>query len=152
MKLTIIPNDGAVYIDGESFNDLVLEGIPSNVHALQASNGKGWIEFNDNTPNENIEALPHWANMAIEVWNNYKQTKEAEKTVTAEQKMAAIISERNRRLAMTDWTELPSVVSLRGSDWSLAWQSYRQALRDMPNDLNNPINVDAPEFPIPPAQ
>lgn len=73
MKLTIIPADGAVYKDGYSFSGLLLEGIPANVHALQWDTDSGWIEFVNESefrkpPNEQIEALPDWANSALVKW------------------------------------------------------------------------------------
>lgn len=155
MKLTIIPTDGAVYIDDKSFSELSLKNIPPNIHALQVTNGKGWIEFNDGTPNQEISALPEWVQGAVDAFNfalnEEKQAAEALQNKPYEQKLALVIYERNRRLAATDWTELPSVVKIKGESWSAAWQEYRQELRDMPNDPNNPIDVDNPIYPIPPA-
>lgn len=80
MKLTIIVDDNAVYVDGVMKAqvplplDLVPCGIPSDVHALQWKETYGWIEFND-TPdgtkpvNEPITVLPAWANSCVDVWN-----------------------------------------------------------------------------------
>ena len=54
MKLTIIVEDNAVYVDGvmKAYAPLPLDltqcGIPSNVHALQWKETAGWIEFEDN--------------------------------------------------------------------------------------------------------
>ena len=77
MKLTIIPIDGAVYKNGLCYSSLIWEGTPDNVHALQWFNDKGWIEFIDENPydnikpaNQNITELPQWALNAIEAWNN----------------------------------------------------------------------------------
>lgn len=42
----------------------------------------------------------------------------------------ALRAERDRRLAETDWTQLPDV-SLSPEERA-AWQAYRQALRDLP--------------------
>ena len=68
MNLTIINNDGAVYIDGYGIAgiDLSNTGIPDNVHALQWKSNLGWIEFKESAdftkpPNEIIEKLPAWA-------------------------------------------------------------------------------------------
>jgi hypothetical protein len=73
MKLSIIPSDNAVYIDGKFNQDLTWEDTPENVHALQWNNDKGWIEFvsdeDGNKPaNEIITELPQWALNAITEW------------------------------------------------------------------------------------
>ena len=82
MKLTIIVEDNAVYVDGvmKAYAPLPLDltqcGIPSNVHALQWKETAGWIEFEDNPDgtkpaNEPITELPTWANACITVWNEW---------------------------------------------------------------------------------
>lgn len=77
MNLTIIQDDGAVYVDGLALAGLNLSttGIPSNVHALQWKVNLGWIEFKDNPDftkpaNEIINVLPEWADNCITVCNN----------------------------------------------------------------------------------
>ncbi len=52
-------------------------------------------------------------------------------------------SERDVRLLACDWTQLADVPE----ETRLAWQPYRQALRDMP-ETADPF---APEWPSPPA-
>lgn len=66
-KLTIIPSDKAVYVDGVSYFDFDLSFIPSNVHALQWITNTGWIERNGE-PNEVINVLPDWATQAQALW------------------------------------------------------------------------------------
>lgn len=151
MRLTIIPNDGAVYKDGIVYSDLVWNDTPESIHALQWFGNSGWIEFNNGLPNQEITELPEWAQNAIASFEFSVTQDNQTLELSYEQKLAIILTERNKRLSLTDWTELPSVVSLNGIEWSQAWQVYRQALRDMPNDPNNPINVDNPIYPIPPA-
>lgn len=75
MRLTIIPNDGAVYEDGLCYSGLTWDGTPAYVHALQWFDTQGWIEFNDDNlydnykpANENIIELPQWALNAMEAW------------------------------------------------------------------------------------
>jgi hypothetical protein len=82
MNLTIIPIDGAVYVDGYSFAGLDLSSAPSNVHALQWKTDKGWIEFNDNDDgtkpqNQSITELPDWANACKVKWDDAKAAEEA---------------------------------------------------------------------------
>lgn len=76
MKLTIIPVDNAVYVNGvcKAPLNILLCGIPTNVHALQWLENAGWIEFNslnvfDLKPaNQNINDLPEWALSAYQCW------------------------------------------------------------------------------------
>lgn len=81
MNLTIIPSDGAVYIDGVCFQNLTLVDIPENVHALQWKNTKGWIEFVENEDtkpvNELISELPQWAIATQQVWQEAKTAYDA---------------------------------------------------------------------------
>ena len=46
---------------------------------------------------------------------------------TAEDELRVLRAERNRRLSKSDWTQLPDVPEATRT----AWQSYRQALRDI---------------------
>ena len=81
MRLTIIPIDGSVIVDGDpKFQPLDLSacGIPADVHALQWYSTRGWIEFRDDddpfTPkpaNQDITELPAWANACVAVWESW---------------------------------------------------------------------------------
>lgn len=52
-------------------------------------------------------------------------------------------SERNRRLAETDWTQVEDAPVDK-----TAWAAYRQQLRELPNQQGFPWEVD---WPVPPA-
>lgn len=70
-RITIIPSDGAVYLDDYVTINLDLSecGIPSNVHALQWLDGKGHIEdISNEVHNIEITELPDWALKCIEVY------------------------------------------------------------------------------------
>ena len=93
MNLTIIPIDGAVYVDGFSFSGLQLSA-PNDVHALQWKATGGWIEFVDSgegakSQNEPITELPEWALAAVAKWQEAKAAKDAKDVEYAEY-MAAI--------------------------------------------------------------
>jgi len=82
MNLTIIPIDGAVYVDGYSFSGLDLAAAPADVHALQWKNDKGWVEFKDldngtKPQNQAITELPSWANTCKAKWDEAKTAEEA---------------------------------------------------------------------------
>ena len=59
--------------------------------------------------------------------------------------MEQLRAERDRRLASSDWTELPSAANRVDAD---AWAEYRQALRDLPAAVEDP---DDPVWPTPPG-
>lgn len=57
--------------------------------------------------------------------------------------MAELRAERDARLRACDWTVLPDVPE----PTRLAWLTYRQALRDLPDTTTDPF---APIWPTPP--
>lgn len=65
---------------------------------------------------------------------------------TTDELLASIRTERSRRLAACDWTQLAD--SPLDLETKAAWAEYRQALRDFPESCD-PIN---PIWPIPPDQ
>lgn len=89
MRLTIVPVDGAVYVDGVSYSDLDLSFIPADIHALQWYDTYGELEFKRSfvdgqivhPANQLINELPEWANTAQASWN---AAKVAEETALAE--------------------------------------------------------------------
>jgi hypothetical protein len=60
-------------------------------------------------------------------------------------KWDAVRAERDRRLAACDWTQLADN-ALAAPDIA-AWAAYRQQLRDIPQDYNDPDLVVWPEKP-----
>jgi hypothetical protein len=48
--------------------------------------------------------------------------------------------DRNTRLIASDWTQLPDVSVGFAPEDSAAWSVYRQALRDLPANTNDPAN------------
>jgi len=57
-----------------------------------------------------------------------------------------IREERNKRISACDWTQLPNV-PLPGAK-KYEWETYRQALRDITQTTEDPIN---PVWPIQPS-
>lgn len=56
-------------------------------------------------------------------------------------------AERNRRLAASDWTQL--LDTHLSQDAKASWSSYRQELRDLPDEVTDPTQV---EWPLDPTQ
>lgn len=78
----------------------------------------------------------------------YREEVVSQTTDTVAQSQAAadaIRAERDRLLAGSDWTQLADS-SLEGSSMVI-WQSYRQALRDVPQQVSFPEAVEWPEKP-----
>ena len=89
MRLTIIPIDGSVYLDGKCYHDIDLSWIPDiedkKVHAIQWEEedgvGKGEIEFVGPDQNLNITTLGIEGfcsfQKAIDQWNEKQEEEEA---------------------------------------------------------------------------
>ena len=73
------------------------------------------------------------------------RTKEEIEQEREAQAWASLRAERDRRLAATDWTQLPDVPLTQQQ--REAWQAYRQALRDVPQQPGAPYDVIWPEPP-----
>ena len=76
MRVSILPKDGAVYIDGFSFSGLDLSSIPANVHAIQWYGEVGQVEYKDPvtglmTGHEDIGSLEAYQD-AIDAWGEAK--------------------------------------------------------------------------------
>ena len=50
--------------------------------------------------------------------------------------------ERDRRLAISDWTQLADVQAVHDTEWISAWTTYRQELRNIPNRcISGELNI-----------
>lgn len=65
--------------------------------------------------------------------------------MTEADKWANIKAERNRLLQECDWTQVKDIVMTEAE--ITAWQDYRQALRDIPQDFSSPDLVYFPARP-----
>jgi hypothetical protein len=73
MKLTIVPDDKAVYVDGLAIFGFNMASVPSNIHALQWKTNIGWIEYVEDEnfvkpTNQTITELPDWATALYNEW------------------------------------------------------------------------------------
>lgn len=66
---------------------------------------------------------------------------------TDEELAAGVRAERNRLLAESDWTQLPDARTAMGEVKAAAWDTYRQALRDIPEQSGFPRDVVWPVKP-----
>lgn len=63
--------------------------------------------------------------------------------ISIEEASESVRAERNDRLANTDWTQSRDVPE----ETAIKWAPYRQALRDVPNQLGFPFSIEWPEKP-----
>lgn len=151
MRLTIIRDMGLVHVDGRGHDEQDMTGVPENVHALQWDGESGEIEFVDNTPNQEITALPAWASDKATGMSTKLAEEEAEALRLEEEakayaespegKAEAIRTERDRLITETDWWALSDVTMTEEQS------AYRQALRDITSQVGFPENVNWPTKP-----
>lgn len=125
MKFTIFHADGSF----RQTIDLVGEEDPESAVMLYLQDGESFIEG---------EFVPN----ALSI----EQTED----VLALDRMKALLTvraERKRRLFESDWTQIPDAPL--SAEQRAAWQTYRQALRDLPETTENPADVD---WPVPPSE
>lgn len=76
MRLTIIPSDRTVYIDGEYYSDIDMSWVPKingvAVHAVQWYGEHGSVELVTQDPNIEITELGVWE-QSIELWQKKKE-------------------------------------------------------------------------------
>jgi hypothetical protein len=98
MRLTIVPVDGAVYVDGVSYSGLDLSFIPADVHALQWYDTYGEVEFKRSfvngqlihPANQMLTQLPSWANDAKLAWDAAKVAEEEARLAALADEQAAL--------------------------------------------------------------
>lgn len=74
-RITVIADDNKVIKNGQEYErDLASFGMPGNVAVLQWQDSKGWLEYRRewgaHPPNEEIAALPDWAQAVVNSLEN----------------------------------------------------------------------------------
>lgn len=79
-------------------------------------------------------------------WNAQQETPlDLESTIEIVPTWEEIRADRDRLLSLCDWTQVSDAVLT--DDEKIAWATYRQALRNIPQDFENPDDVIFPEVP-----
>lgn len=154
MRLTIIPLDKIIFIDGEHLHDIKqnLSWIPSSIHAVQWYDTWGEIEYIDGSPNERIEELGIFEQAVLDFNNEKKRIGDELEELNIQNEEKKIEEElaleatrdywkqfRNIRdsfLFRCDWTQSPD--SPLTEEKKSGWATYRQALRDLPVIISDP--------------
>lgn len=146
MRITVIPQDKFIAIDEESLFNVRedMTWIPSNIHAIQWYETWGEIEYMDGKENEKIQDLGVYKKI-LTIFENEKLRIENER-----------LEEIERIENETDWWEELRFIrneKLNLSDWSMMidsplsesdkneWKIYRQYLRDLPENIEDPKSL-----------
>lgn len=167
-NIVVVPDDGTIGIDGVfllKIEPQYLSWVPENVHAFHwyDERNAGEIEykahpFDQKLPNERISELGIWS-QAITTFEEeslrraQKELDELAAIEAARDYLEEFRQERNFRLDICDWTQLPDS-PLTESEKTL-WSVYRQELRDLPENTTDPKPLvddpNHPSWPIPPS-
>lgn len=163
--VTVVPSDKLIIVDG-----VVLcfdFSAPENMHALQWHEGSGHIEWTDDinrplTPADYAEDVAPF----VSLWEAEKAQLDEEAAAaeaarlaeynSEESRAARIRAERDRRLDATTWlverhkeqTAGNIETSITGEDYA-ALLTYRQALRDLPQQQGFPWHGDVNALDVP---
>ena len=148
MRITIIPSDKTIGIDGDFLLSIQqdISWVPENIHAFQWYNTWGEVEYTDDSPNERIEELGIYQQAVIDFNNELKRIEDEQKAQEASRDYwEELRSLRNQKLTQSDWTQVSDAPFTE--EQKISWQSYRQALRDLPENTEDPKN---PVWPVAP--
>lgn len=156
--VTVVPSDRLVIVDGEP---LCFDfKAPEGVHAIQWHNGSGHVEWTGKN-NTDLKATDYEAQVAsfVTLWEEEKgrlmaeaeaaEAAHLEEYNSEEARAERIREERDRRIAVTDY--LVAVDYPLDAEKLELVKTYRQALRDIPQQEGFPWSgeVDDPTIPWP---
>lgn len=154
MKVTIVPIDNIVTIDGDVINGVDLSFIDPSIHAVQWHGTTGSVEYKDVnlvdiiklTHQEEITDIAPFQ-MAIDAALVKKQENELEQEVVITDAMLSdqAYGKRSFLLYQSDWTQVADN-QLTQIEVNL-WREYRQQLRDITLQSGFPTEITWPVAP-----
>ena len=95
--------------------------------------------------NNGVETIEKWEHKTVNQPSQSAIDGISDSTITAEQNIASLRAERNKKLTETDW--VITMHKEKGTNIPTAWKTYRQELRDITNDYTSLDDVVWPEKP-----
>jgi hypothetical protein len=159
MKLTIIPDDKSIGIDGNFLLKIQqdMSWIPEDIHAVQWYGDRGYIEYRDDSPNLEITELGIFHQAIVDYNDELKRIEEEEELKKLQEELSRDYWEefrsiRDYLLNRTDWTQIPD--NNLSTEQKELWMDYRQKLRDLPDKIEDPkplvLDLNHTDWPIPP--
>lgn len=87
----------------------------------------------------------HWIKGGDLIYREEIITSQTDEAARQEYHSTEVRNQRDRLLTETDWTQLAD--SPLDATAAVIWQSYRQALRDIPQQPGFPLTIEWPEKP-----
>jgi len=133
---TASPGQDDMYTDGEYYDGLLCVEIPVDADALSYHRSKWYKDGTWLTRSEKPNDFHYWRG-ASESW------------VLDSEKIRSILRfERDQKLYASDWTQIPDAPLT--PEQKTAWQTYRQALRDVPANNADITDLDQVVWPTQP--
>lgn len=119
------------------------EGAPENVSE--------WVKIP-----ENLENAVRYKISSKGVVSEFTETDTSNEILLSAREifMKSLRDKRDMLLKNSDWTEFAGAAESHSADWNLAWKTYRQALRDFPNNYDvtkSDLILENVVWPTPPA-
>ena len=162
--VTVVPSDKVIIVDGNPLQfetAFDLESGHNGVHAIQWHEGKGHIEFEDGSPNKELEGEDDYEGQIAYYVGLYddeaarlaKVEAEAEKAAeelynSEEQRWIRLRAKRNELMAETDYLMMDDYPIT--DECRAAFEAYRQALRDITSQDGAPWTDDTIPWPTKP--
>jgi hypothetical protein len=115
-----------------------VEGFQEEFINSETSPGADWKEVDE------IDGVFYQLKNNIPVVMTEQELSDYRDSLTLSSTLVYVRNERNERLIRSDWTQLSS--STLSNEKKIEWETYRQALRDMPDTVTGP-EVVWPEEP-----
>ena len=123
------------YVDGQVYNGLTAKAVATAADAQDLMNTK---YFSDGQWLDRQARVNQWQDWVDNAW-----------TFNAERFWVHVRHERDLKLGQSDWTQMSDVNFNAGV--KTAWITYRQALRNVPNDNADCISINDIVWPLPPS-
>jgi len=136
VQRTASPGQDSMYVHGEYYDDLLCIEIPVDADVLSYHRAKWYKDGTWLTRPERPNDFHYWSG-GSESW-----------VLDSEKLNSALRFERDQRLYACDWTQIPDAPLT--SEQKTAWQTYRQALRDVPANNADITDLDQVIWPTQP--